>query len=82
MSEIASIKFNVTIESEFKHKIFDATNNILKLTIKQMNYKDVISTCPIKEDFYDKINNIKVFIYKVCNSRLLNLLKIEECCIY
>ena len=35
MSNIASIKFNVTIESEFKYKIFDATNNILKLTIKQ-----------------------------------------------
>ncbi len=86
MSNIASIKFNVTIELEFKYKIFDATNNILKLTIKQMNHKDVISTCPISEDFYEKIRDITkewAGMYKEKNTRTLdgeswNLIKMSK----
>ena len=55
MSEIASIKFNVKIESEFKTQLFEASSSSLKFTIRQMNHKDIVNTYPITNDFMLKL---------------------------
>lgn len=58
MSEIASIKFSIRIESEFKTQLFEADGKLLKFTIRQMNHKDIVNTYPITDEIYEKIDDI------------------------
>ena len=75
MFEIASIKFNVKIESEFKTQLFEASGNSLKFTIRQMNHKDIVNTYPITNDFYVNVDGITkewAGMYKEKNVRTLD----------
>ncbi len=75
MSEIASIKFNIKIESEFKTQLFEASGSSLKFTVRQMNHKDIVNIYPVTNDFYVKVDGITkewAGMYKEKNVRTLD----------